>query len=88
MFCYNCGNEIAGKFCGNCGKGGELNSIQDIKKFDEFIKEKKLERRTFFQQKNKSTKVKPMILPYLHHWWRELLKALLSKTDEHVYQSK
>lgn len=51
MFCSNCGNEIAGKFCANCGKGSELNSIQDVKKFDELIKEKKQERRTFFQQK-------------------------------------
>ena len=88
MFCYNCGNEIACKFCANCGKGSVLNSIQHIKKFDEFIKAKKQERRTFFIKENKSTNVKPTILPYLHRWWRELFKALLSETEEHVYLSK
>ena len=58
MFCSNCGNEIAGKFCANCGKVSELNSIQDIKKFDEFIKEKEQERRTFFQRKKQNDKRK------------------------------
>ena len=68
MFCSKRGNEIAVKFCANCGKGSELNSIRDIKKFHEFTKEKKQERRTFFQRKkNKLTNVKQTILPYLHH---------------------
>ena len=51
MFCSNCGSEIAGKLCANCGKVSEFSSIQDIKKLDEFIKEKKQESRTFFQRK-------------------------------------
>ena len=58
MFCSNCGNEIPGKFCGNCGKGSALNSIQHIKKFDEFIKAKKQERRTFFHRKKQIDKRK------------------------------
>ena len=58
MFCSNCGNEIPGKFCANCGKGSVLNSIQHIKKFDEFIKAKKQERRTFFHRKKQVDKRK------------------------------
>ena len=35
-----------------------MNSIQDIKKFDEFNKEEKQERRTFFQRKKQIDKRK------------------------------
>lgn len=55
MFCYNCGNEIACKFCANCGKGSVLNSIQHIKKFDEFIKAKKQEELFSSKKTNRQT---------------------------------
>ena len=58
MFCSNCGCKIASNFCANCKKSSELNPIQDIKKSDEFIKEKKQERRTFFQRKKQIDKRK------------------------------